>query len=61
MRASDPKLVGSFVQVDIGLLGKIRPVVDSVYAFEDALSAYARLLTSRATGKVVVKVDPTVG
>ncbi|KAL1951878.1 hypothetical protein VTO73DRAFT_1027 [Trametes versicolor] len=41
--------------------GKIRPVVDSVYAFEDALSAYARLLTSRATGKVVVKVDPTVG
>ncbi|OJT04698.1 Zinc-type alcohol dehydrogenase-like protein C16A3.02c [Trametes pubescens] len=40
--------------------GKIRPLVDSVYAFEDALKAYERILTNRATGKVIVKVDPTV-
>lgn len=41
--------------------GKLKPVVDSVYKFEDALSAYERLMTSRATGKVVVKVDESVG
>ncbi len=41
------------------LLGKVRPVVDSVHAFEDALKAYERILTKRATGKVVVRVDPT--
>ncbi len=41
-------------------IGKIRPLVDSVYAFEDALKAYERILTNRATGKVIVKVDPTV-
>ncbi|KAI0361552.1 NAD-P-binding protein [Trametes cingulata] len=39
--------------------GKIRPLVDSVFAFEDALKAYERIMTKRATGKVVVKVDPT--
>lgn len=41
-------------------VGKIRPLVDSVYAFEDVLKAYERVMTKRATGKVVVKVDPTV-
>ncbi|KAH9858136.1 NAD-P-binding protein [Lenzites betulinus] len=40
--------------------GKVRPVVDSVYAYEDALKAYERLQSQRATGKVVVKVDATV-
>lgn len=40
-------------------IGKVRPVVDSVHAFEDVLKAYERILTKRATGKVVVKVDPT--
>lgn len=40
------------------LLGKVRPVVDSVHAFEEVLKAYERILTKRATGKVVVKVDP---
>ncbi|KAH9898345.1 NAD-P-binding protein [Cubamyces lactineus] len=40
--------------------GKVRPLVDSVFAFEDALKAYEKLLTKRATGKIVVKVDPTV-
>ncbi|KAI0063403.1 NAD(P)-binding protein [Artomyces pyxidatus] len=36
--------------------GKVKPIVDSVFEFEDALKAYDRLMTSRATGKVVVKV-----
>ncbi|KAI0669841.1 NAD-P-binding protein [Trametes maxima] len=38
--------------------GKVRPLVDSVFSFEDTLKAYERLQTKRATGKVVVKVDP---
>lgn len=33
-------------------IGKIRPLVDSVYEFEDALKAYERILSGRATGKV---------
>ncbi|EED85578.1 predicted protein [Postia placenta Mad-698-R] len=37
--------------------GKIKPLVDSVYNFDDALKAYERIMTGRATGKVVVKVD----
>ncbi|KAG6919968.1 hypothetical protein DXG01_013317 [Tephrocybe rancida] len=40
--------------------GLITPPVDSVYDFDDALKAYDRLMSSRATGKVVVKVDPTL-
>ena len=42
------------------VIGKIRPLVDSVFAFEDTLKAYERLMSKRATGKVVVKVDPAV-
>lgn len=42
---------------DLVTEGKLKLVVDSVYEFEDALSAYERLMTLRATGKVVVKVD----
>lgn len=38
--------------------GKIKPLVDSVFAFENVLKAYERIMTSRATGKVVVRVDP---
>ncbi|KAI9063119.1 NAD-P-binding protein [Trametes sanguinea] len=38
--------------------GKIKPLVDSVYDFEDALKAYEKMMTKRATGKIVVKVDP---
>ena len=38
--------------------GKVKPLVDSVFAFEDVPKAYERLMTGRATGKVVVKVDP---
>ena len=39
--------------------GIIRPVVDSTYEFEDALEAYDRIMSLRAVGKVVVKIDPT--
>ncbi|KAH9920420.1 chaperonin 10-like protein [Amylocystis lapponica] len=40
--------------------GQVKPLVDSVFAFEDTFKAYERILTGRATGKVVVKVDPNV-
>jgi len=36
--------------------GKIKPVIDSVYKFDDVLSAYDRILTGRARGKVIVEV-----
>lgn len=42
------------------MVGSVKPIVDSVFEFEDALKAYDRLMTGRATGKVVVKVDPSV-
>lgn len=38
--------------------GKVRPLVDSVYPFEDVIEAYARLMTGHTTGKVVVKAPP---
>ena len=38
--------------------GKVKPLVDSVFSFEDTLKAYERIKTGRATGKVIVKVDP---
>ena len=41
-------------------LGSLKPNVDSVFAFEDVIKAYDRILTGRARGKVVVKVDPMV-
>ncbi|KAG9310795.1 chaperonin 10-like protein [Chiua virens] len=37
--------------------GALRPYVDSTYEFGSALDAYDRILTGRATGKVVVKVE----
>jgi len=42
------------------LLGALQPIVDSVYQFDDVQKAYDRILSARATGKVVVKVDPTL-
>ena len=42
------------------MIDKFRPVVDSVFSFEDVLKAYDRIMTKRATGKVVVKVEPEV-
>jgi len=41
--------------------GTLKPTVDSVYKFEDVHDAYDRIISRRATGKVVVKVDPSVG
>ncbi|KAF9566242.1 NAD(P)-binding protein [Agrocybe pediades] len=40
--------------------GSIKPKVDSVFDFDKALEAYDRLQSSRAVGKVVIKVDPSV-
>jgi NADPH:quinone reductase-like Zn-dependent oxidoreductase len=42
------------------LLGSVKPIVDSTFDFDDVYKAYERIMTTRATGKVVVKVDPTV-
>ncbi|QRW00480.1 Zinc-binding dehydrogenase [Ceratobasidium sp. AG-Ba] len=37
--------------------GQLKPLVDSVYSFDDVLAAYDRILTHRAKGKVVVTID----
>jgi NADPH:quinone reductase-like Zn-dependent oxidoreductase len=36
--------------------GKVEPVIDQVYAFEDIPTAFERLGTRRATGKLVVRL-----
>lgn len=36
--------------------GKIKHRIDSVYAFEDVLKAYERVISGRAVGKVIVEV-----
>lgn len=41
-------------------IGAIKPVVDSVYEMDHVLQAYEKIMTSRAKGKVIVKVDPSV-
>jgi NADPH:quinone reductase-like Zn-dependent oxidoreductase len=38
--------------------GKIKPVIDSVFSFEDTLEAYKRIMSYRARGKVIIMVDP---
>jgi NADPH:quinone reductase-like Zn-dependent oxidoreductase len=40
--------------------GKVIPVVDSVYKFDDALIAYNRIMTGHARGKVVIVMDSDV-
>lgn len=35
---------------------KVKPVIDEVFAFEDAPDAYRKLKTGRAKGKIVVRV-----
>lgn len=40
--------------------GKFKFVVDSVYEFDDVPKAFEHLMTRRARGKVVIKVDPNV-
>ncbi|KAH7092372.1 reticulon-4-interacting protein 1, mitochondrial precursor [Paraphoma chrysanthemicola] len=49
--AVDLKQLASWMEA-----GKVKSVVDSVWAFEDAREAFARLKTGRARGKVVVRV-----
>jgi NADPH:quinone reductase-like Zn-dependent oxidoreductase len=36
--------------------GKVKPVVDEVFAFEDANRAYEKLKRGRAKGKIVVRI-----
>ncbi|KAF1921572.1 hypothetical protein BDU57DRAFT_489467 [Ampelomyces quisqualis] len=36
--------------------GKVKPVIDEVFAFEEAPKAYVKLKTGRAKGKIVVRV-----
>ncbi|KAG6609517.1 Quinone oxidoreductase protein [Phytophthora cinnamomi] len=38
--------------------GKVKPVIDTVYPFEKALDAYAKLKTRHAQGKLLVQVQP---
>lgn len=37
--------------------GKLKATVDSVYAFEDALKAYDKIMSRRARGKVTINVS----
>ena len=41
------------------VLGKVKPLVDSTYKFDDVQSAYKRLMSGHAKGKVIVKVTDT--
>lgn len=41
--------------------GQIRVVRDSVWRFEDVKEAYAKLAGLHASGKILVRVDETVG
>jgi NADPH:quinone reductase-like Zn-dependent oxidoreductase len=41
--------------------GKLKPVIDEVFAFEDAPKAYKKLKTGRAKGKIVVQVNSSHG
>ena len=36
--------------------GKVKPVIDSVYKFDDVYGAYDKLMTGHARGKVVIEV-----
>jgi len=37
-------------------VGKVKPVIDSVYKFDDVYSAYDKIMTGHARGKVVIEV-----
>ena len=52
--------VAHLLASDINSVGEVKGVVDSAFAFEDVHKAYERLMSNRACGKVVVKVDPNV-
>lgn len=38
--------------------GKVKPITDSVFQFEDAIPAFEKLKTGRAKGKIIVVVSP---
>jgi len=44
------------VVADMAGEGKFRPVIDEVFAFNDAVKAFEKLKTGRAKGKIVVHV-----
>lgn len=54
-------LFGSIIDfrcvVSLWETGAFRPYVDSTHEFGSALDAYDRIMTGRATGKVIVKVE----
>ncbi|KAH8178805.1 zinc-binding dehydrogenase domain-containing protein [Sarocladium implicatum] len=51
-RGSDLAEIGKLVEA-----GKVKPRVDSVYAFEDYPAAFERVYSRRTAGKVVIKVS----
>jgi NADPH:quinone reductase-like Zn-dependent oxidoreductase len=38
----------------------LKPILDSTYEFKDVLRAYERIMSGRAVGKVVVKIEEGV-
>ena len=42
------------------LEGKLQVLIDSEYSFEDTLKGFERSMTGRATGKIVIKIDPNI-
>jgi len=42
---------------DMLIDGKIKPVIDNAYSFEDGIEAYLYLATERAKGKVIINLD----
>lgn len=45
------------VLVGVSTSGKLHVPIDSVYSFKDVRKAYARTMTGRATGKILVRVE----
>ena len=41
--------------------GELRPVIDRVFDFKDAIAAYQYMLSNSQCGKIVVAVDPGTG
>ncbi|KAJ2925233.1 hypothetical protein H1R20_g11882, partial [Candolleomyces eurysporus] len=54
-KVEDMKLLREYLEQ-----GKLKPKVDSTFEFDDVLQAYEKILSSRAVGKVTIKVDPSV-